>query len=225
MLVKNAAMVAYTRLKYIGFPKDLLVSPADISEEFSKMLISYVHDSMESIAELRSIHKYSKVVIAEQGYLVIGITAYLRDIADSDWEGADKGGLGSGIGTTIVHNLLGLFLGALVGADSALTGLRTQQIEIHQLFLGRVGGSGGKVKFVDIAVGAGSAHHNQRCATGGPAGVVILSKFFKISHADTGVFTPGQQIGLLITPGAVTIGVLKLLADSGGSLGSPGGGQ
>jgi len=92
MLVKNAAMVAYTRLKYIGFPKDLLVSPADISEEFSKKLISYVHDSMESIAELRSIHKYSKVVIAEQGYLVIGITAYLRDIADSDWEGADKGG-------------------------------------------------------------------------------------------------------------------------------------
>lgn len=90
MQMRNAAPLAYTRRKYIGFPESLLIEPEDFSEKTAKKFLGYAKDAMDSSAALRSGRQYVRAVIAEDGFVVLGIMTYLRNMAEDGWEGKDR---------------------------------------------------------------------------------------------------------------------------------------
>lgn len=92
MQIQNAAPLVYTRTKNVGFRSGFVVQPDDFRDSTAKKLVQYAHDAMDSIAEMRSNHKHACVVIAEDGFVVAGISAYLRDMVIDGWQGNDKGG-------------------------------------------------------------------------------------------------------------------------------------
>lgn len=91
VLNEKAAVVAYTRLKNIGFPRGFTVQPEDFNDREVKTFVKYVHDAMDSAEELRSLHKQAKVIISDENYVVLGIVAYIRDLFQDGWDASDKG--------------------------------------------------------------------------------------------------------------------------------------
>lgn len=89
MQMRKAAPIAYTRRKYIGFPETLLVQPEDFSEKTAKKFLKYAIDAMDSSEALRSGRQYARAVIVEDGFVVLGIMTYLRNMVDDGWEGKD----------------------------------------------------------------------------------------------------------------------------------------
>lgn len=90
-MISKASALIYTREKHIGFPGGWFkVQPEDFSEETAKLVMEYAMSAMEDVKPLRSNHKQVHVVIAENGYVVLGISAYLRDLFSDGWEGIDE---------------------------------------------------------------------------------------------------------------------------------------
>ena len=90
-MISKASALIYTREKYIGFPGGWFkVQPEDFSESTAKLLLEYAMSAMEDVKPLRSDHKQVKVVIADAGYVVLGIACYLRDLFSDGWEGVDR---------------------------------------------------------------------------------------------------------------------------------------
>ena len=90
MICKASALI-YTREKYIGFPGGWFkVQPEDFSDSTAKLVLEYAMSAMEDVKPLRGNHEQVKVVIAEAGYVVLGIACYLRDLFSDGWEGADQ---------------------------------------------------------------------------------------------------------------------------------------
>ena len=92
MRIQNAAPLVYTRTKNAGFRKGFIIQPTDITDSVAEKFVEYVHDAMDSIAEMRSSHRHTRIVIAEDGFVILGVSAYLRDMVKDGWEGTDKGG-------------------------------------------------------------------------------------------------------------------------------------
>lgn len=89
--MNNASALIYTREKHIGFPGGWFkVQPEDFSDETVKLVMQYAMSAMEDVKPLRSNHKQVHVVIAENGYVVLGIASYLRDLFSDGWEGTDE---------------------------------------------------------------------------------------------------------------------------------------
>lgn len=89
--MNKASALIYTREKHIGFPGGWFkVQPEDFSEKTAKLVMEYAMRAMEDVKPLRSAHKQVHVVIAENGYVVLGIAAYLRDLFSDGWEGMDE---------------------------------------------------------------------------------------------------------------------------------------
>lgn len=90
-MISNASALIYTREKHIGFPGGWFkVQPEDFSEKMAKLVMEYAMSAMEDVKPLRSTHRQVRVVIAEGGYVVLGIAAYLRDLFSDGWEGIDE---------------------------------------------------------------------------------------------------------------------------------------
>lgn len=91
MLNKASALI-YTREKHIGFPGGWFkVQPEDFPKATAKRLLDdYAMAAMEDVKQLRSAHKQVSVVIVEDGYVILGIAAYLRDLFSDGWEGVDE---------------------------------------------------------------------------------------------------------------------------------------
>lgn len=89
--MNNASALIYTREKHIGFPGGWFkVQPEDFSKRTADLVMEYAMSAMEDVKPLRSAHKQVRVVIAEGGYVVLGIAAYLRDLFSDGWEGIDE---------------------------------------------------------------------------------------------------------------------------------------
>lgn len=89
--MNKASALIYTREKHIGFPGGWFkVQPEDFSEKTAELVMEYAMSAMEDVKPLRSAHKQVHVVIAENGYVVLGIAAYLRDLFSDGWEGIDE---------------------------------------------------------------------------------------------------------------------------------------
>lgn len=89
--MSKASALIYTREKHIGFPGGWFkVQPEDFSEKTAKLVMKYAMSAMEDVKPLRSTHKQVRVVIAEDGYVVLGIATYLRDLFSDGWEGIDE---------------------------------------------------------------------------------------------------------------------------------------
>lgn len=90
-MISKASALIYTREKYIGFPGGWFkVQPEDFSDSTAKLVLEYAMSAMEEVKPLRSDHEQVKVVIAEGGYVVLGIACYLRDLFSDGWGGADQ---------------------------------------------------------------------------------------------------------------------------------------
>lgn len=90
-MISKASALIYTREKYIGFPGGWFkVQPEDFSQGTADLVMKYAMSAMEDVKPLRSAHKQVCVVIAEHGYVVLGIAAYLRDLFSDGWEGIDE---------------------------------------------------------------------------------------------------------------------------------------
>ena len=93
MKLEKASALIYTRQKNIGFPGGYFkVQPENLPEQTAKKLMEYALDAMNGIEPLRSIHEYSRIVIALDGYVVLGVAAYLRDLVPDGWEAKDEAG-------------------------------------------------------------------------------------------------------------------------------------
>lgn len=88
---RKAAAIIYTRTKYIGFPSGFAIQPGDFTEKEVEELSEYVHEAMDSVVELRSLHKCTKVIIRKEQYVVLGMIIFLRDLVKDGWEALDKG--------------------------------------------------------------------------------------------------------------------------------------
>lgn len=89
--MNKASALIYTREKHIGFPGGWFkVQPEDFSDKSAKLVMEYAMSAMEDVKPLRSAHKQVYVVISENGYVVLGIAAYLRDLFADGWEGVDE---------------------------------------------------------------------------------------------------------------------------------------
>lgn len=90
-MISKASALIYTREKHIGFPGGWFkVQPEDFSKRTADLVMEYAMSAMEDVKPLRSAHKQVRVVIAEGGYVVLGIAAYLRDLFSDGWEGIDE---------------------------------------------------------------------------------------------------------------------------------------
>lgn len=89
--MSKASALIYTREKYIGFPGERFkVQPEDFPTEVARDILTYAMSAMEDVKHLRSAHKQVQVVIAKNGYVTLGIAAYLRDMFSDGWEGKDE---------------------------------------------------------------------------------------------------------------------------------------
>lgn len=89
--MNKASALIYTREKHIGFPGGWFkVQPEDFSDKSAKLVMEYAMSAMEDVKPLRGAHKQVQVVIAEDGYVVLGIATYLRDLFSDGWEGIDE---------------------------------------------------------------------------------------------------------------------------------------
>lgn len=91
MQLKNAAALIYTKTKYVGFRQGFVVQPEGFPPKLAEKLVEYVRDSLDGIAELRSLHKHSMIIIAEGNYILLGVAVYLRDLVKDGWTAQDKG--------------------------------------------------------------------------------------------------------------------------------------
>jgi len=91
-MISKASALIYTREKHIGFPGGWFkVQPEDFPKATAKRLLDdYAMAAMEDVKQLRSAHKQVRVVIVEDGYVILGIAAYLRDLFSDGWEGVDE---------------------------------------------------------------------------------------------------------------------------------------
>ena len=90
-MISKASALIYTREKHIGFPGGWFkVQPEDFSKRTADLVMEYAMSAMEDVKPLRSAHKQVRVVIAEGGYVVLGIATYLRDLFSDGWEGIDE---------------------------------------------------------------------------------------------------------------------------------------
>ena len=90
-MINKASALVYTREKHIGFPGGWFkVQPEDFSDEAVKPVMEYALSAMEDVKPLRSNHKQVRVVIAQNGYVILGMAAYLRDLFSDGWEGIDE---------------------------------------------------------------------------------------------------------------------------------------
>lgn len=85
------AVLICTRLKYIGFPKTFTIMPDDFSKQEENSVKEYINEAMESVSELCSTHLQSQVVLVNDHHIILGVVAFLRDLADDGWQGKDKG--------------------------------------------------------------------------------------------------------------------------------------
>ena len=73
-MIGKASALIYTREKHIGFPGGWFkVQPEDFSAKTAKLVLEYAMSAMEEVKPLRSEHKQVEVVIAEAGYVVLGV--------------------------------------------------------------------------------------------------------------------------------------------------------
>lgn len=90
-MVGKASVLIYTKERHIGFPGGWFkVQPEDFSAKTVKPILEYAMNAMEEVKPLRSEHKQVEVVVAESGYVVLGIACYLRDLFSDGWEGVDE---------------------------------------------------------------------------------------------------------------------------------------
>lgn len=89
--MSKASALIYTREKYIGFPGEWFkVQPEDFPEKVAKNVLNYAMSAMEDVKPLRSAHEQVRVVVAKDGYVVLGVAAFLRDMFSDGWEGKDE---------------------------------------------------------------------------------------------------------------------------------------
>lgn len=83
MLVDNGSVLIHCRSKYCDFPGKLFQYPRDFTVEQLYQARSMVLQTTEAIEELRQNHGRRQVVICTGTHLVMGVTAYIRDILEA----------------------------------------------------------------------------------------------------------------------------------------------
>ena len=85
----KASAIIYTREKYIGFPGWFKVQPEDLPEKTAKKLMEKALAAVNELDSIKIAHKIMRVVIAEDGFVVLGVSAYMRDLFADGWEALD----------------------------------------------------------------------------------------------------------------------------------------
>lgn len=84
MLVDNGSVLIHCRNKYCDFPGKLFQYPKDFTSAQLYQVRSMVLQTTESIEELRESHGKRQAVICTGSHLIMGVTAYIRDIPEAD---------------------------------------------------------------------------------------------------------------------------------------------
>lgn len=80
--ISNASVLIRTREYEIGFPATFSHFPVDMSSEDLDFFVRYATDAMESPREIHEMDgkKLRKSVVFDRGFLVLGISGFLKDI-------------------------------------------------------------------------------------------------------------------------------------------------
>lgn len=93
MLVDKGSVLIHCRNKYCDFPGKLFQYPEDFTIEQIYGLRSMILQTTEAIEDLRQSHEKRQAVICTGEHLVLGITAYMKDIlGNGSGDYADCGG-------------------------------------------------------------------------------------------------------------------------------------
>lgn len=92
MLVDKGSVLIHCRNKYCDFPGKLFQYPQDFTTEQIYRLRAMILQTTEAIEDLRQNHETRQVVICTREHLVLGITAYIKDILGGEENYADCGG-------------------------------------------------------------------------------------------------------------------------------------
>ena len=84
MLVDNGSVLIHCRNKYCDFPGKLFQYPKDFTSAQLYQVRSMVLQTTEAIEELRQSHGKRQAVICTGSHLIMGVTAYIRDIPEAD---------------------------------------------------------------------------------------------------------------------------------------------
>lgn len=84
--ISNASVLIRTREYEIGFPATFSHFPVDMSSEDLEIFVRYAADAMESPREIHEMDgkKLRKIVICDRGFLVLGISGFLKDIISDE---------------------------------------------------------------------------------------------------------------------------------------------
>lgn len=104
MLVDNGSVLIHCRSKYCDFPGKLFQYPRDFTSAQLYQARSMVLQTTEAAEELRQDHGRRRVVIYTGAHLVMGVTAYMRDILKAGGHKTDtEGRYGSGFSGTDLY--------------------------------------------------------------------------------------------------------------------------
>ena len=93
MPVDNGSVLIHCRSKYCDFPGKLFQYPQDFTAAQLYQVRAMILQTTESIEDLRQTHEKRRVILCTGTHLVMGVTAYIRDIleADSHKKSVEKG--------------------------------------------------------------------------------------------------------------------------------------
>ncbi len=91
MLVDESSVLIHCRSKYCDFPGKLFQCPEDFTARQIYDLRSVILQTTESVEDLRQSHEQRQVIICLGEHLVLGTTAYMKDILGGEDYG-DCGG-------------------------------------------------------------------------------------------------------------------------------------
>lgn len=87
----KASAIIYSRMKHVGFPQGLMIQPEDFTPEEAERMMRYIHDAMRNDIELRSAHLCSRMIIADDRHVIMGVVCFLRDLVNGAWSTTDSG--------------------------------------------------------------------------------------------------------------------------------------
>lgn len=81
MMVDNGAVLIHCRTRYCDYPGRLFQYPEDFTTEQLYELRSVILQSTTAVEELRRTHGQRRIVIGTRTHLILGVTAYVADVA------------------------------------------------------------------------------------------------------------------------------------------------
>ena len=85
--MNKASALIYTRIKHIGFTEKFKIQPEDFSDATAKTVMKYVNDAKNALTPRLCIaHEQVRVILSIDGYVVLGIWAYMQDLCEDGWK-------------------------------------------------------------------------------------------------------------------------------------------